>query len=185
MDRFKIIEYEQAGPELKEIYDETMQLMGTPFVINWFKCQGSNIELLKGNWEKVKTTLLQTNIPMLLKQLILYKVSKERGCKYCTFLHQATADKLGLELCQDNNFKITEDLEGDFIPASYKTALRIVSKCALDPLSTTDEDFEDLRNEGFTDLEIQELMAQADLINMLNTIADISGIDFDKEMLGM
>jgi alkylhydroperoxidase family enzyme len=36
---------------------------------------------------------------------------------------------------------------------------------------------------GFDQAEIQELMAQADLVNMLNTIADISGIKIDNELL--
>lgn len=31
--------------------------------------------------------------------------------------------------------------------------------------------------------EVQELMAQADLVNMLNTIADVSGIKIDNELL--
>ncbi|HCV81390.1 MAG TPA: alkylhydroperoxidase, partial [Zunongwangia profunda] len=35
----------------------------------------------------------------------------------------------------------------------------------------------------FSNAEIQELMAQADLVNMLNTIADVSGIKIDNELL--
>ncbi|MEE3148197.1 MAG: carboxymuconolactone decarboxylase family protein, partial [Bacteroidota bacterium] len=30
---------------------------------------------------------------------------------------------------------------------------------------------------------IQELMAQADLVNMLNTLADVSGIKIDNELM--
>lgn len=39
---FTIVEYQDATPEVQKIYDETMRLMGIPFVLNWFKCQGSN-----------------------------------------------------------------------------------------------------------------------------------------------
>ena len=47
----------------------------------------------------------------------------------------------------------------------------------------SDEDFDKLKNAGFNLDEIQELMAQADLVNMLNTIADVSGIKIDNELL--
>ncbi len=183
--RFKAIEYEEASAEVREIYRDTMQTMSTPFVLNWFKCQGANPTLLRGNWQKVKATLFSGQLPMLLKQLILYSVSQRRGCQYCTFLHGATADALGPQLCDIEGFKVTDDLESSVLPSSYKTAIRIVTRCALDPLSTTDDDFEALRDEGFSDAEIQELMAQADLVNMLNTIADVSGIAIDAELLGM
>ncbi len=184
-NRYQIVEYEAADDELKAIYDDTMKTMGTPYVLNWFKCQGGSPILLNANWQKMKMTLLTGQIPMLLKQMILYKVSKERGCKYCTFVHGMAADSLSNQLCDEDNFKVSDDLESAFIPSSYKTATRIVSRCALDPTSTTDEDFEELRDEGFSDSEIQELMAQADLINMLNTIADISGIEIDRQLLGI
>ena len=40
-----------------------------------------------------------------------------------------------------------------------------------------------IEDAGFDEEEVQELMAQADLVNMLNTIADISGIKIDNELL--
>ena len=183
--RLKHVTYEEAGPELREIYDDTMKVMGLPFVIRWFQVQGSNVELLRGNWAKVKGALFEGDIPMLLKQLIIYQVSRTRGCNYCAFIHGLTADMLGSELCSDDGFKVSENLDSTYIPTSYKTAIRIVSRCALDPASASDEDFEDLRDEGFSEAEIQELLAQADIANMLNTIADTSGIEIDPELLGM
>ena len=57
MSRYKIVSYEEASPEVKSIYDESMKEMGLPFVLNWLKCQGSNATLLKGNWEKLKNLL--------------------------------------------------------------------------------------------------------------------------------
>ena len=184
-NRFQHVEYEDASDELKAIYDDIIKTTGIPYVRNWFKCQGGNPLLLNANWQKMKMTMLTGQIPMLLKQMILYTVAKERGCKYCTFVHKTIADNLSSQLSDEDGFKVTNNLDSAFIPSSYKTATRIVSRCALDPTSTTDEDFEELRDEGFSDSEIQELMAQADLANMLNTIADISGIEIDHQLLGI
>jgi len=180
---FEPIEYEDADDELKAIYDETMQLMGTPFVLNWFKCQGKDPSMLAGNWEKIKGTMLTGQIPPLLKQLIYFQVSITRGCQYCTFIHKMTADGLGNELSPDEDLSITENLDHHLLPSSYKTAIRIISKCALTPTSTTQEDFDELYDEGFSTEEIIELFSQADMINLLNTVADISGIPIDSELL--
>jgi uncharacterized peroxidase-related enzyme len=183
MNRFNLITYEQASPEVKSIYDETMKEMGIPFVLNWFKCQGNNATLLRGNWEKLRATMLRGNVPFLLKQLIIHNISNQKGCAYCAHAHGVIANSLGDALLGDSNKKITENLESELIPSSYRTAIKIITKCALEPGATTDADFEALKEEGFSAEEIQELMALADLTNMINTIADITGIKIDNELM--
>jgi AhpD family alkylhydroperoxidase len=181
--RFKVVDYKAASPEVKEVYDETMREMGVPFVLNWFKCQGSNPVLLRGNWEKLRSTMLRGNVPFVLKQLIIYNISKAKGCTYCAQAHGIIADSLSESLTGDATVKLTQNMESEFIPQSYKTAVNIVTSAALNPQGLSDEDFEELRDEGYNDGEIQELMALADLTNMLNTIADISGIKIDNELM--
>lgn len=181
--RFRIVEYHEASSEVKAIYEETMRRMGIPFVLNWFKCQGSNAVLLRGNWEKLRATMLEGSIPFILKQLIIYNISRKKACKYCTHAHGVMADGLSKTLTDAPDFVPTRDMESDYIPASYKMAIKIVTKCALEPHQTTDADFETLYDEGYSEEEVQELMALADLTNMLNTIADISGIRIDNELM--
>ena len=182
-ERFKMVSYDKASPKVKDVYDETMRTLQLPFVLNWFKCQGNNGTLLQGNWTKLKTTLIEGKVPNILKQLIIYNVSQQRGCDYCAHAHGVFADSMSGLLSPDPDFKVTEDLHSPLLPDSYKTAIRIVTKAALETSELTDEDFETLTAAGFTDEEIQELMAQADLVNMLNTIATISGIKVDNELL--
>ena len=181
--RFKLISYEEASPKVREIYDQTMKALQLPFVLNWFKCQGNNATLLEGNWAKLKSTLLDGNVPNILKQLIIYNVSKQRGCDYCAKAHGIFADSMSSLLSRDENFKVTDNLDSPVLPDSYKTAVKIVTKAAINTNHVTDEDFEQLSKAGFTEEEIQELMAQADLVNMLNTIATISAIKVDNELL--
>lgn len=181
--RFRMVSYHEATREVQAIYDETMRDMGVPFVLNWFKCQGGNVTLLKGNWAKLKSTMLLGQVPFILKQLIIYNISKQRGCQYSALAHGAIADRLSHTLTGDKTIKLTNNLESDFIPASYRVALSLVTRAAIKPDSITDLDFEELREEGYTSDEIQELMALADLTNMINTIADISGIMIDNELI--
>lgn len=181
--RYRLVEYNQASPEVKAIYDETMQSLQLPFVLNWFKCQGSNATLLRGNWEKLKSTLLEGQVPNVLKQLIIYNASKARGCEYCAAAHGIFADSMSQLISTKEDYRATEDLESPVLPTSYKAAIRVATKAALYTDTITDSDFAELMQEGFTQDEVQELMAQADLVNMLNTIATISGIKLDNELL--
>lgn len=180
--RFSNVAYEDAKPEVKEVYDDTMRTLQLPFVLNWFKCQGNNATLLKGNWHKLKNTLMEGEVPNVLKQLIIYNVSHTRGCKYCAKAHGIFANSMRHMVSDDPDFDIC-DLESPQIPSAYKIAIQVISKAALNPQDFKDEDYQKLVVAGFNNDEIQELLAQADLVNMLNTIADIAGIKVDNELL--
>jgi AhpD family alkylhydroperoxidase len=170
---YKVVEYANASQEVQEIYDETKKELGLPFVLNWFKCQGNNAVLLRGNWEKLKSTMIRGSVPGIIKQLIIFNVSAQRNCQYCANVHAIFANQLGDSY--GDEFLVTENMDSDLIPQSYKIA--------LNSGSISDSDFEELIQAGFDKEEIQELMSQADLVNMLNTIADISGIKMDNELM--
>jgi len=181
--RFPIVSYDQADPEVKEIYDDTMRTLQLPFVLNWFKCQGTNANILKGNWSKLKNTLMEGSVPNVLKQLIIYNVSSKRNCQYCAVAHGIFADSMSGMITDEKNFKPSQNIDSPIIPESYRTAIEVVTYAALNHSEVSDEDFQKLKSAGFDDSEIQELMAQADLVNMLNTIADVSGIRIDNELV--
>lgn len=181
--RYPLISYEDASPDVKAIYDDTKKTLQLPFVLNWFKCQGSNPTLLAGNWSKLKNTLMLGVVPNVLKQLIIYNVSKQRGCNYCSHAHGIFADSMSSMISDDETFRVTENIDSPSMPVSYRTAVKVITKAALHHSEITDEDFQELEKAGFSRSEIQELMAQADLVNMLNTIADVSGIKIDNELL--
>ncbi|WP_158857506.1 carboxymuconolactone decarboxylase family protein [Lunatibacter salilacus] len=180
---FALIEHQDASPEVKEIYDDTMKTLGIPFVLNWFKCQAGNPSLLRGNWAKLKATLCEGDVPNIIKQLIIFTVSSERKCNYCAEAHKLFADMMGKSLAEDPAFLITENMDSEWVPNSYKVAVRTVANAALSDGHVEASDFESLKAAGYSEGDIQELFAQADLVNMLNTIANISGIQIDNEIV--
>lgn len=183
LSRYKLVAFDDASPEVKEIYSDTMKTLQLPFVLNWVKCQGSNALLLKGNWEKLKSTLVLGNVPNVLKQLIIYNVSAKRNCDYCAKAHGIFANSMVGMIDGRIDFDITKNMDSPLIPISFKVAVEVVTKAALHHNTVTDEDFERLYEVGFSHDETIELMAQADLVNMLNTIADLSGIKIDNELI--
>ncbi len=179
---FSIVDYDEATPEVQAIYADTMKSLGLPFVLNWFKCQGRNAGLLKGNWMKLKSTLIEGNVPNIIKQLIIYQVSSERNCKYCAQAHRIFANLMGKSLSDNPSFMVTDDMDSELIPNSYKVAVSVITEAALQSGNINEEHISRLYEAGFSEAEIQELFAQADLVNMLNTIANVSGIQMDTEL---
>lgn len=177
------VEYEDATPEVQAIYNDAKASLGLPFVLNWFKCQGNNPVLLRGNWEKLKSTLVQGIVPNLIKQLIIYNVSSERNCEYCAKAHRIFANLMGKSLSDSPSFRAADDMDSNLIPYSYKVAVSVVTEAALQSGNITEKHTLRLIDAGYSDAEIQELFAQADLVNMLNTIANISGIKIDSELI--
>ena len=180
---YKIVSYEDASNESREVYEDSMRTLGIPFVLNWLKCQGENPVILKGNWEKLKHTLLMGDVPNILKQIIIHNISKEKKCNYCATVHGIIANSMSSVLTEEEGFVLTDNLDSDIIPSSYKTAIKVITNAALNPQSFDDLQLKELEKEGFSSSEIIELLSLADLVNMVTTIADISGIKVDNELL--
>jgi uncharacterized peroxidase-related enzyme len=180
---YPILEYGEASDEVKAIYDDTMRTLQLPFVLNWFKHQGSNPGLLRANWHKLKHTLMEGNVPNVLKQLIVHNISAQKDCSYCAKAHRVFANSMAGSISDAIDFDLTANLDHTLIPDSYRSAIEVVTNAALYPEKVNETHFETLAKAGFTEDEIVELMAQADLTNMLNTIAFISGAKLDNELI--
>lgn len=67
------------------------------------------------------------------------------------------------------------------LPVYYKSVSRFVDKAAREPNCMTDEDFEQLMDEGFTQEEIIEIIAVIDLASMFNVYTSTLGLDLDPQ----
>ena len=102
MKRNTLVEYEDASPEVQAIYDEIMTTMGSPTVLNFLTALGHNQHVLRAVWSMLRETVIEGEIPALLKQLILFKVSINVGNEYCTALHGHAALNLDPTLTYDD-----------------------------------------------------------------------------------
>ena len=175
MKRQTLVDYKDASREVQVIYDEIMEIMGSPAVPNFLKALGNNENVLQAIWSMAKHTMIEGEIPSLLKQLILFKISINSGNEYCTALHGHNALNLDPTLSYDDLINLSEGKSSTKLPASFQVAIEIVTQAALQPKSVANEDFnfeDQLRDEGFSEREIDELMAQAYFAVMMNTFID-------------
>jgi alkylhydroperoxidase family enzyme len=175
MKRQALVDYKDASPETQTIYDEVMEVTGSPDVFNFLKAFGNNEKVLRALWSMLRYTLLEGDIPAILKQLILFRISVEYGNTYCASLHGRTVLRMDPTITYDELIAISSEASMD-IPASYRVATDLVTRMALHPKTVKDENFdfeEQLQDEGFSEKEIDELIAVAGFGVLLNTMTDI------------
>jgi alkylhydroperoxidase family enzyme len=69
----------------------------------------------------------------------------------------------------------------DKMPDYYKYVAKFISKIANDPNCMSDDDFEELMDEGFSREEICEIIAVVDLASMFNVYTSSLKLDLDPE----
>lgn len=175
---FPMVLYSEASPELKIVYDDIMSHFKLNFVLNYFKVQGNNLTLLRGNWEKIKSVLFNGTIPRLVKEEIIYRISKKQGCHYCSYVHSRVIEGLQVQIKKLQGLEVKNRLSED-----QKTAVELITIMTCKPAATTRYYFDRLVSLGFDSEQIPELMAVADLAILLNKQADIYGIEVDKEII--
>jgi len=183
MKRDTQVEYEDATPEVRATYDEIMDTMGSPSVLKFLKALGHNPHTLHAVWSMLKETVIEGEIPALLKQLILFKVSINAGNEYCTALHGHAALNLDPTLTYDDLVALSGGACTASLPPSFPVAIEIISRASLEPKSVADPDwnFEDqLRDEGFSESEIDELLAVGFFSVMMNMLTDTYDVPWES-----
>ena len=185
MKRKALVEYEDAMPEVRELYDEIMETMGTTSVLNVFRALGNNPHALRGVWSMLKETVIEGEIPSLLKELILFKISTIAGNQYCVEIHGHAALNLAPTLTYDDLVTLSGGECSANLPPSYSVAIDIVSRAALDSKSVEDPDWdfeEQLRDEGFSEREIDELLTIGFYSIMMNKLTDTYDVPWENPL---
>ena len=92
----KLIEYRDAPPAVKSVYDDIMKTRGVDWINNFWKALANDPRELKRVWENVKQVMAPGALDPLVKEMIYVAVSSTNGCEYCTHSHTAAARKRGM-----------------------------------------------------------------------------------------
>jgi AhpD family alkylhydroperoxidase len=92
----RIIEYADASPEVKLVYDDIMKTRGVEWINNFWKVLANDPAQLARIWAQVKQVMAPGALDPLVKEMVYVAVSATNGCEYCTFSHTAAARKKGM-----------------------------------------------------------------------------------------
>jgi AhpD family alkylhydroperoxidase len=92
----KFVEYEEAAPEIRAVYDDIMETRGVDWINNFWKALAQDPPTLKRTWESVKQVMAPGALDPLTKEMIYVAVSVTNGCEYCINSHLAGARGKGM-----------------------------------------------------------------------------------------
>ena len=91
-----MIEYEDASPEVRAVYDDIMATRKTDWINNFWKVLAQDPAQLRRTWEAIKQVMAPGALDPLTKEMIYLAVSATNQCGYCLASHSASARKKGL-----------------------------------------------------------------------------------------
>jgi AhpD family alkylhydroperoxidase len=90
------IEYGDASPQVRAVYDDIKKTRNVPDVNNFWKYLARDPVMLQRTWQSVKEVMAPGALDALTKELIYVAVSVTNGCAYCIATHTAAARKAGM-----------------------------------------------------------------------------------------
>jgi AhpD family alkylhydroperoxidase len=91
-----LIEYADASPEVRAVYDDIMATRKLDRVNNFWKAIAHDPVTLKRTWESIKQVMAPGALDALTKELIYVAASVTNNCGYCIATHTAAAQKRGM-----------------------------------------------------------------------------------------
>src|SRR5258706_6848775 len=96
MATFKLIEYQDASPEVRAVYDDIMATRKVDWINNFWKALANDPPTLRRTWESIKQIMAPGALDALTKEMIYLAVSTTNQCQYCIASHTAAARKAGM-----------------------------------------------------------------------------------------
>jgi AhpD family alkylhydroperoxidase len=96
MPTVAMIEYADASPEVRAVYDDIMRTRKVDWINNFWKVLASHPPTLRRTWESIKEVMAPGALDSLTKEMLYLAISASNGCEYCTASHTAAARKAGM-----------------------------------------------------------------------------------------
>jgi AhpD family alkylhydroperoxidase len=96
MSTFGLIEYQDASPAVRAVYDDIMATRKTDWVNNFWKALAHDPAALARTWETAKQVMGPGALDPLTKELIYAAISMSNQCDYCVASHIAGARSKGM-----------------------------------------------------------------------------------------
>src|ERR1700733_6105803 len=90
------IEYRDASPQIRAVFDDIKHTRQVEDVNNFWKYLAHDPPTLERTWHSIKDIMAPGALDALTKEMIYLAVSVTNGCAYCIASHSAAARKAGM-----------------------------------------------------------------------------------------
>lgn len=91
-----MVEYADASPEVRAVYDDIMATRKVDWINNFWKALAHDPATLKRTWESIKQVMAPGALDAVTKEMIYLAISASNQCGYCIASHTAGARKAGM-----------------------------------------------------------------------------------------
>jgi AhpD family alkylhydroperoxidase len=91
-----LIEYQDASPEVRAVYDDIMATRKTDWINNFWKALARDPVTLRRTWQSIREIMAPGALDALTKEMLYLAVSTTNQCGYCIASHTAAARKAGM-----------------------------------------------------------------------------------------
>src|ERR1700688_2936965 len=92
----QLVEYEDASPEVRAVYDGIRATRKTDWINNFWKALANDPVTLKRTWESIKQIMAPGAIDPITKEMLYLAVSVTNQCAYCIASHTVAARNKGM-----------------------------------------------------------------------------------------
>jgi AhpD family alkylhydroperoxidase len=98
MAKVKLVNYAEAKPRARAVFDDIMRTRDSDYVNNIWRALAVHPPLLERFWSTMKEVMIKpSRLDPLTKELIYLAVSITNNCEYCINSHIAAGRKKGLD----------------------------------------------------------------------------------------
>jgi AhpD family alkylhydroperoxidase len=100
MATVSLIQYADASPEVRAVFDDIKRTRNVKDVNNFWKALANQPATLKRTWDAVREVMQPGALDALTKEMIYIAVSVAHNCEYCIHSHTASARAKGMTEAQ-------------------------------------------------------------------------------------
>ena len=167
MAHLSLFNPENASGKHKRIYDQIQRNFGG--VINMFRAIGNSAAALESMWTSF-VALSQGSLTGSLGEKMAVLVAELNRCEYCLAAHTVLGQKAGATASE-----MAQAQAGHSEDFKTQTALTFVAKLVNNRGQVTKDDVQTVRDAGFSDEEIAEILAHV----ALNIFTNYTNVAFD------
>lgn len=174
ISKIPLVEEENATGEVAETYNKIRSFMGTPAVSPADMARANSPVVLALVFNMVETFMQQTILPPPLLFMIHYTISTTKKCACCSAGFKSACRSVGIDEMMLE--ALVNDLDS-VTPRRTQEIIRFAVKCALEPLTLTEADYNRVRDYGISEQELVEIIFWASIAMAGDTFADAAKLD--------
>jgi uncharacterized peroxidase-related enzyme len=181
MARVALLDPEQAEGRSREVFERVKgyykMVPGLQRALNYLP------ETTDALWTLSLSTALEGNIDEELKRVFFAVTAYEVECEYCTAAHMIAL--MGKDWSHEECVDVIEGKPSPRLTDKENAAVDFARFVGRRPAAVTDEMADKLRDQGWTDAEIVEIVASVALMRYTTTVASALDVPLEEAMEGV